>query len=139
LTERGSFITRSGKAGKPVLGGNGLTMGPAVCHGRIFFTSTRDGNSEIYSAATNGSDVRRLTNNPAIDTSPTCGPNGKLAFVSARHGSPQIFTMNADGSDVKRVTFRGTHNQTPVWCTGGVNKNLIAFSGRDGTFDIFTL
>lgn len=139
LTETGSFITRSGMEGKPVITGSGLTMGPVVCHGRIFFTSTRDGNSEIYSASMSGTDVRRVTNHPAIDTSPTCGPDGKLAFVSARHGGPQIFMMNQDGSDVRRVTFKGAHNQTPVWCTGGVNKNLIAFTGRDGTLDIFTV
>jgi TolB protein len=139
LMESGSFITRSGMQGKPVITGSGLTMGPIVCENRIFFTSTRDGNSEIYSASMTGTDVKRVTNHPAIDTSPTCGPNGKLAFVSARHGGPQIFVMNQDGSDVKRVTYKGAHNQTPAWCTNGVNKNLIAFTGRDGTLDIFTV
>ncbi|MCA9601565.1 MAG: hypothetical protein R3A78_00330 [Polyangiales bacterium] len=139
LTESGSYITRSATHGKPVVTGNGLNMGPIICHDRIFFTSTRDGNSEIYSSKMDGSDVKRVTNHPAIDTSPTCGPDNRIAFVSARHGSPQIFVAKSDGSDVKRVTFRGNHNQTPVWCTHGVNKNLIAFTGRDGTLDIFTV
>jgi TolB protein len=113
-------------------------MSPAICDGRIYFTSSRDGNSEIYSAAMNGSGVRRLTKSRAIDVSPTCGPGGKLAFVSNRHGSPQVFTMNRDGSDVKRVTYRGNHNQTPVWCMDS-DTPLIAFSGRDRNFDIFTV
>ncbi len=86
-----------------------------------------------------GTDLKRLTNNPAIDTSPACGPDNRLAFVSARHGTPQIFVMGQDGSNPTRVTYRGTHNQTPVWCQNGVNKNLLAFTGRDGTLDIFTL
>ena len=38
---------------------------------RIAFSSTRDGNSEIYVANRDGSNVRRLTNSPAIDSTPT--------------------------------------------------------------------
>ncbi len=138
LTGMGMFITRSEMKGMPVISGNGLNMNPAVCHGRIFFTSSRDGNSEIYSAGMDGRNVKRLTNHPAIDASPSCGPNNQLAFVSARHGSPQIFVMKADGSGQKRVTFRGNHNQTPAWCPDP-QRNLIAFTGRDGSLDVFTV
>ena len=38
---------------------------------KIAFTSNRDGNPELYVMNRDGSDVRRLTNNPAIDTTPT--------------------------------------------------------------------
>lgn len=139
MDKTGSMYITNGRAeGKRVISSEGVTMAPAICDGRIYFTSTRHGNSEIYSAAMNGSDVRRLTNSRAIDVSPTCGPGGKLAFVSDRHGSPQVFTMNRDGSDVKRVTYRGNHNQTPVWCMDP-DTPLIAFSGRDKNFDIFTV
>jgi TolB protein len=58
--------------------------------------------------------------------------------VSNRHGSPQVFTMKNDGTNVQRVTFRGSHNQTPVWCRDP-KQPLIAFSGRDQNFDIFTV
>lgn len=139
LTETGMFITRSGLRGRRVIEGNGLNMSPSVCDGRIYFTSSRDGNSEIYSASMDGSDVRRLTNEPAIDVSPACVPNGKLAFVSARHGSPQIWMMSRDGTNQRRLTFKGNHNQTPAVCPLA-NKPLIAFTGRDdGTLDIFTV
>lgn len=139
LTETGMFITRSALRGRRIITGNGLNMSPAVCDGRIYFTSSRDGNSEIYSAAMDGSDLRRLTNDPAIDVSPACMPGRKLAFVSARHGSPQIWMMGRDGSNPRRVTFRGNHNQTPAVCPNP-SKPLIAFTGRDdGTLDIFTV
>ncbi len=139
LTETGMYITRSGMRGRRVIEGNGLNMSPAVCDGRIYFTSSRDGNSEIYSAAMDGTDVRRLTNEPAIDVSPACVPNGKIAFVSARHGTPQIWMMDRDGRNPRRITFRGSHNQTPAVCPNP-NKPLLAFTGRDdGTLDIFTV
>jgi TolB protein len=139
VSDTGSFITNTKMREQPVIKGNGLNMGPVLCNGRVYYSSSRDGNSEIYSAAMDGSDPRRLTRDPGIDVSPTCGPGGRLAFVSSRHGGPQIFTMNGDGSDVKRVTYKGNHNQTPAFCQDPQNP-LIAFSARDGGgFDIVTI
>ena len=54
LTETGMFITHSNAGGRRIIDGDGLNMGPTVCNGRVYFTSTRDGNSEIYSASTGG-------------------------------------------------------------------------------------
>jgi len=138
MTKQGMFITNTRVGGRRIIGGKGITMAPAICGERVYFASSRSGNSEIYSSKTDGSNLRRLTRSRGIDVSPTCGPGGRIAFVSDRHGSPQIFTMNNDGTNVKRVTFRGNHNQTPVWCQDP-EQPLIAFSGRAGNFDIFTV
>lgn len=139
MTPQATFITHERAGGRRVIGGSGLNIAPAECDGRLYFASSRSGDSEIYSAALDGSNIRRLTRHHAIDLSPTCGPGGKLAFVSDRHGTPQVFTMGRDGTDVRRVTFKGGHNQTPSWCRDG-DTPLIAFSGRDGGyFDIFTV
>ena len=100
----------------------------SICGGRVVFSSTRDGNSEIYSSNLDGGDVRRLTNDPGIDVSPACGPGGQIAFVSTRHGSPQIWTMSSSGGGQKRVTYKGEHNQTPAWCPDP-KKQLLAFTG----------
>ncbi|MGB5704441.1 MAG: hypothetical protein WBM48_16605 [Polyangiales bacterium] len=138
MTKQGMFITNTRAGGRPIIGGKGITMAPMVCGARVYFASSRSGNSEIYSSKLDGSGLRRLTRSRAIDVSPVCGPRGRIAFVSDRHGSPQIFMMNNDGTNVQRVTFRGNHNQTPVWCQDP-EQPLIAFSGRDGKFDIFTV
>jgi TolB protein len=139
LTTTGMFITSVAKRGAPISNSEGINSGAAICGGRVLFSSTRDGNSEIYSANVDGSDVRRLTNHPAIDVSPACGPGGQIAFVSSRHGGPQIFTMSMSGGEPKRVTYRGNHNQTPAFCPDP-SQQLLAFAGRDGgTFDVFTL
>ncbi len=138
LGELGSYITHSNNK-KPIITGSGLNMGVSVCGGRAYFSSTRDGNSEIYSANLDGSGVKRLTNHPGIDVSPTCGPGGKIAFVSSRHGGPQIFMMGSGGGAPKRLTYKGDHNQTPAFCMDP-DTPLLAFSGRGGGgFDIFTL
>ncbi|HJL17109.1 MAG TPA: hypothetical protein RMH99_15695 [Sandaracinaceae bacterium LLY-WYZ-13_1] len=140
LDEENMFITRTGVNERPIIEGDGLNMGVSVCGRSVFFSSTRDGNAEIYRARTDGSDVTRLTNHPGIDVSPACGgPGGRIAFVSTRHGSPQIFTMNANGGAVTRVTFRGHHNQTPSWCPRNDDGPLLAFTGQSGGFDVFTV
>lgn len=139
LTRTGMFITNVAKREKPIINSNGLNSGVTICNGRAIFSSTRHGNSEIYSASLSGGDVRRLTNHPGIDVSPTCGPGGQIAFVSSRHGGPQIFTMSSSGGEAKRVTYKGNHNQTPAFCPDP-NQSLLAFAGRDGgNFDVFTL
>jgi TolB protein len=139
LTDTGAFITNTKSREQPVIKSSGLNIGAEICNGRVYFSSSRDGNNEIYSAAMDGTDLRRLTRDPSIDVSPSCGPNGKIAFVSSRHGGPQIFTMNGDGSDVKRVTYKGSHNQTPSFCKDPQTP-LVAFSARDGGgFDIVTV
>ncbi|MEY4512790.1 MAG: hypothetical protein RLZZ450_4912 [Pseudomonadota bacterium] len=138
LTPDGMFITRAGNNDKPIVKGAGLHMGVSFCGARMVFSSTRDGNSEIYSANADGSDIRRLTNDPGIDVSPSCSASGTIAFVSNRHGSPQIWTMDANGGGQKRVTYKGEYNQTPAWCPDP-KKQLIAFTGRDTNMDVFTI
>ncbi|MFW6086759.1 MAG: hypothetical protein ACODAG_06100 [Myxococcota bacterium] len=138
MTKRGMYITNTRAKGRPVIEGDGLNMGVTHCNGRMYFSSSRTGNSDIYSASPDGSGVRRLTKHPGIDVSPSCGPGGRLAFVSNRHGSPQVFIMNGDGSGVKRVTYRGDHNQTPSWCPDP-KKPLIAFTGMSEGMDVFTV
>lgn len=106
----------------------------------IALTLSKDGNSEIYLIdAGTGAIRKRLTNNWAIDSSPTWSPDGsRIAFVSDRSGSPQIYVMSAGGGGAKRLTFQGTYNTTPDWSPRG---DVIAFTARDErySFDIFTV
>jgi TolB protein len=139
LTTTNMFITNVAQRERPIISSSGINSGVTICNGRVLFSSTRDGNSELYSANIDGSDIRRLTNHPAIDVSPTCGPGGQVAFVSARHGGPQIFVMPAGGGEPRRVSYKGSHNQTPAFCPDPT-QSLLGFAGRDGgTFDIFTI
>src|SRR3989449_588307 len=103
--------------------------------GQVVFSSTRDGNYEIYVANADGSGPSRLTNHPAEDRFPAWSPDGtRIAFVSDRDGNPEIYVMNADGSSPARLT-QGMDGD-PVWSPDGTR---IAFeSGReDGTSDVY--
>src|SRR5205823_1094199 len=73
--------------------------------GKIAFASDRSDNFEIYVMNGDGSELTRLTDNPATDVSPSWSPDGtKIAFVSSRDGNPEIYVMSADGSGQTRLT-----------------------------------
>jgi TolB protein len=121
----------------------GLNMGAAFSPdgSKIAATLSQDGNSEIYLLTRDGAIIKRLTNNPFIDTSPSWSPDGaRIAFVSDRFGSPQIWIMNSDGSNQQRLTHRGNYNQTPRF-SPRKDLPLIAFTARDEKYqyDIFTI
>jgi TolB protein len=97
---------------------------------RIAFTSNRDGNPELYVIDADGGNLRRLTNNPAIDTSPTWSPTGtQLAFTSDRSGRPQIYVIGVDGTGIRRMTFE-SYCDRPTWSPAPFNE--IAYSSRTG-------
>ena len=97
---------------------------------QIAFTSNRDGNPEIYLSRTDGTDLRRLTNHPGIDTSPTWSPLGhQIAFTSSRTGSPQIYVVGVDGTGLRRITFE-SYCDRPTWSPAPYNE--IAYASRTG-------
>jgi TolB protein len=78
-----------------------------------------------------GSNVRRLTQHPRIDTTPTWSPSGtQIAFTSDRSGTPQIYVMNADGTGVRRLTTNESYADRPTWSPPPFNE--IAYAGRTG-------
>jgi len=97
---------------------------------RIVFTSSRHGNAELYVMNADGSNLRRLTNHPGADTTPTWSPTGaQIAFVSDRTGSPQVYIMGADGTGLTRITFE-PYCDRPTWSPAPFNE--IAYSSRTG-------
>lgn len=74
-----------------------------------FTVSTPDleanrGRSDIWLAAIDGSDVRRLTTNPAGDWSPRWGDDGALYFLSSRSGSSQVWRLSMAGGEAEQVS-----------------------------------
>lgn len=92
---------------------------------KIAFTSSRDGNEEVYVMNADGSGQLNLTKNSDIDNSPRWSPDGKrLAFVSERDGNPEIYLMNADGSSPTNLSRNIAVEGQPSWSPDG---RLVAF------------
>ncbi len=65
------------------------------------------GHLEIYTARTDGSDLRQLTNNGAYNAEATVSPDGsKIIFTSTMDGDIELYSMNIDGTGLRRLTLR---------------------------------
>lgn len=97
-----------------------LRQGIAAQKSRIVFTSTRDGNAEIYVMDPDGGNPKRLTENLAADWQPSWSPDGqKIAFVSNRDGGRvQIYVMDGDGGNPVKLTD-GLISLSPSWAPNG--------------------
>lgn len=107
---------------------------------KIVFTSTRDGNSEIYIMNPDGSEQVNLTQHGAPDYDPVWSPTGEeILFVSNRDGVGDLYMMKADGTQVRRVFRRSVGREHPSWSPDGkqlayhrFNKLTIYIASKDG-------
>ncbi|MYA72462.1 hypothetical protein F4009_12355 [Candidatus Poribacteria bacterium] len=91
---------------------------------KILFTSSRDGNSDIYMMNPDGSEPVNLTQHPASDMSAVWSPTGdQILFVSDRQGTRvrDLYVMNPDGSNVRRVFKKKITDwrTSPTWSPDG--------------------
>ena len=93
--------------------------------------------TDIYMMDADGSNVERLTDDPAGEFMPVWSPDGsRIAFV--REGDPGagtyegIFTMDPDGSDVRRVSSSdGGSDFWPSWSPDGTKIVFAAIRNED--------
>lgn len=99
---------------------------------KIVFTSSRDGNREIYIMNPDGSDQVRLTNHRADDAIPTWSPTGEqILFASDRDRftlSRDLYLMDPDGKNVRRVFGKSEDRSNAAWSPDG---KQIAYRRRE--------
>ena len=95
---------------------------------RIAFRSTRDGSGEIYSAAPDGTALRRLTDDAFDDRFPTWSPDGRtIVYASVRAPRPitcpspglatcdsVLVAIDRAGGNSRLLTQPGTHADFPT-------------------------
>lgn len=129
---------------------------------KIVFTSTRDGDLDIYSMDANGRNVRRLTNEIGYDGGPFYSRDGRQIVYRAYHPQSEkdkadylsllkanlirpttleIWVMNADGSNKRQITRNGKANFAPYFFPDG--KRIIFASNMDDpkgrNFDLYVI
>ena len=106
---------------------------------KIVFTSSRDGDLEIYTMNPDGSGVKRLTHELGYDGGPFFSPDGQWIVYRAHHPKAgdevarykallaqdlvepmemDLYVMRADGSDVRRITNLGGASFAPFFFPG---------------------
>jgi TolB protein len=117
---------------------------------RIIFTSTKDGDLDLYSMKLDGTDVKRLTNTLGYDGGAYYSPDSKMIVWRANHPKTdaekgdytrllklnlvkptkmEIWVANADGSNARQVTHNGAANFAPYFTPDG--KRIIFSSNQD--------
>src|SRR6202163_2427943 len=107
---------------------------------KIVFTSTRNGDLDVYSMNADGSDVRQLTHELGYDGGAFFSDDGKkivyrseqpktpeqiadykdlLSHGLIRPGNLEIWVMDADGKNKHQVTHNGAANFAPYWLPDG--------------------
>jgi TolB protein len=102
---------------------------------RLVFESNRTGNWDIYTMRPDGTDLVRLTTDPAADVGPIWSPDGKhILFASERDaGDSEIYVMNTDGSGQRRLTRQPGDDSHPHWSPDG---SRIVFNSAHTTPDL---
>jgi len=120
--------------------------------GRILFSSTRDGDYEIYSMNPDGTGQSRITYSPATDYLPAWSPDmRKIAYTSNLGGDFGIHVMNADGTGDVNLTLGRSgggsgradlgraagSDYSPSWSPRG--SRIAFFTDRDGNAEIYVM
>ena len=130
------YATDSGEIVKQLTKGPGYNAEATLSADgkKIVFTSSRDGDLEIYTMNPDGSGVKRLTHQLGYDGGPFFSPDGKWIVYRAHHPTPgdevaryksllaqdlveptqmDVYVMRADGSQQRQISNLGGASFAP--------------------------
>lgn len=112
--------------------GNNISPAWSPDGGSLIFVSDRDGNFELYTIRTDGSQETRRTQTEGSEMAPDWGAGDRIAFAYSPFTEPnrlgstsRVFTMDLDGTDRAPLCDAGVQHY-PRWSPDG---RSLTFSG----------
>ncbi|MBW3572041.1 MAG: tolB protein precursor protein [Gemmatimonadetes bacterium] len=104
----------------------------------IAFESDTASFRDLYRIQSDGSGLRRLTDNPEGNYEPAVSPDGaSIAFVSSRDGDAEVYVMRADGGEPRRLTAFHRDDWGPRWSPDG--RRIAFLSNRERADRVFVV
>jgi len=104
-----------------------LLRQPDISDQHVVFTY----GSDIWIAERDGSDVRRITSTPAVETHPVFSPDGTMiAFSSNRMGGYSVYVVPVAGGNPTRLTWHPSSALVREWTPDGQH---ILYASSRGT------
>ena len=102
-------------------------------HPNILFSSTRDGNTDLYLMKTDGSEERRLTTDPAADELGRCSPDGRFAVFRRGGGQTgELYRLDLTSGEELRLTNDLERDSAAAW---SADSSTIYYTKRHESFD----
>jgi CubicO group peptidase (beta-lactamase class C family) len=126
----------TGRAVLPDWPGNGIPTSWSGDGARIAIQlDSRDLNAEIYTAAPDGTGLRRVTRDLAHDFLATFSPDGtRIAFARGEPSSTDLYLVDGDGGEPVRLTDFEGFEHSPIWSPDGARIAFVWGQGDVGGF-----
>ncbi len=118
----------------PVTSGSTLFWDPEVSpDGSLVVMRNMTGQEDLYIVKSDGTDLRKITDDAPKDRGPKWSPDGKrIVFYTDRNGRYELWSIDAQGSNLQQMTrTTGDPVSSPLWSPDGAR--LLA-SNSKGTY-----
>ena len=105
---------------------------------QLIVSSDRGGSLDLWTAASDGTDMKRLTANRGPDSAPQVSPDGRsVAFHSYRGGNFDIWVMPVEGGPAVQLTRDPGRKLHPAWSPDGTE--IAFYALPDGSVNAFVV
>jgi tricorn protease len=100
-----------------------LLRDPALSADHLAFVYAGD----LWIAAADGSEPRRLTSHPADERGPVFSPDGSMiAFSASYEDNQDVWVISADGGQPRRLTWHPAEDRATGWTADGASVTFVS-------------